>query len=93
MHVQSCCFALLTNCFFDVLQGFLSLSYHLLCVHLTRNKITKHVAGLGVWIFHYENRCVPLNTRKKPNCHPTEVFRVRDAGILQTVLGPIMHRP
>ena len=56
VHVQSCCFALLTNCFFDVLQGLLSLSYHLLCVQ-TRNKITKHVVPWSLDIPWWKQAC------------------------------------
>ena len=57
MHVQSCCFPLLSNCFFDVLQGLLSLSYRLLCVHSTRNKITKYVAPWSLDIPWWKPAC------------------------------------
>ena len=57
MHVQSCCFVLLTNCFFDFLQRLLSLSYYLLCVHLTRDKITKHVVPWSLDIPWWKQAC------------------------------------
>ena len=57
MHAQSYCFPLLSNCFFDVLQGLLSLSYRLLCVHLTRNKITKYVAPWSLDIPWWKPAC------------------------------------
>ena len=85
MHVQSCCFALLANCFFDVLQGLLSLSYHLLCVQLTRSKTTKHIAQ-GVWILHDENRRVPLNT---PNNAETKLLS--NGGVPSTRRRHITH--